>query len=262
MVEYEAVASAIRSFARERVDAADADGVVLGVSGGLDSAVAARLLADALGPDRVTGLVMPGAPSDPEHMADARWLCRDLELRWREHSIEPLVDSVEAVTPAEAGRTTTGNVRARARKLLEYRAANREGRLVVGADNRSEYQLGYFTKYGDGACDFRVLSPLYKLEVYDLAEHLGVDGRFVEKTPTAGLWEGQTDAGELGAPYEVVDPVLRELLDRGASVAAAARRTDTDEALVRRLADRHESSAHKRSTPPAPEVPIERERDP
>lgn len=258
MVDYDAVAAAIRSFARERVEAAGADGVVLGISGGLDSTVAAHLLADALGPERVSGLVMPGAPSSPEHMEDARWLCRDLGLRWKELTIEPLVERVGTVTPDPADRLTTGNVRARMRKLLEYRAANRENRLVVGADNRSEYQLGYFTKYGDGACDFRVLSPLYKLEVYDLAEFLGVDERFIEKTPTAELWEGQTDESELGAPYEVIDPVLRELLDRDATVEEAIRRTDADEEIVRRLAELHETSAHKRSMPPGPEVPIER----
>ncbi|GAB3419973.1 NAD+ synthase [Haloparvum alkalitolerans] len=254
-IDFDDARGTIGSFLRETLAEADADGYVLGVSGGLDSALAAHLAAGALGPDRVLGLVMPGAPSAERHMRDAREVCDALGIDRVEVDIEPIVEATLADVPAEdRDRVTVGNVRARERMLLSYREANRRNLLVLGANNRSERLLGYFTKYGDGGVDVAALGDCYKTEVYAFARAVGVDERIVGKTPTAELWEGQTDEGELGESYETIDRILRAIVDRGLSVPETAERTDIDEATVREFADMWRGSAHKRAAPPTPGV--------
>ncbi|WP_435096608.1 NAD+ synthase [Halarchaeum sp. P4] len=240
-----------RAFLRDYCERVGAEGYVVGVSGGLDSAVGATLAAEAVGPENVRGLVLPGAPSDPENMRDARELCESLGIEWAEESIE---GQVAAFREADATLDTeaVGNVRARVRMVRLYAAANQHEMLVLGPDNRSEYLLGYFTKYGDGAVDVAPLCDCYKTEVVALARYLDLDSRFVEKEPTAGLWAGQTDREELGAPYSEIDPVLRCLVDDGLGVEATAARVAADRETVERLAELHESSAHKRREPPTP----------
>lgn len=251
-IEPTRAAEAVGSWLDQYLEDAGADGYVLGVSGGLDSAVAATLAARAVGPDRVLGLVMPGEPSDPGNMADARELCSDLEIDWAEIDITPIVTAVAAATPSELDTLALGNVRARARMVLWYAEANATDRLVIGPDNRSELLLGYFTKYGDGGVDVSPLGDLYKTEVIEVARALDVHDRFIEKTPTAELWAGQTDVEEIGATYDVVDAVLRNVVDRGRSIAETVSATEIDEETVKRLVSLHRSSEHKRSPPPTP----------
>ncbi|MFB6097276.1 MAG: NAD+ synthase [Haloferacaceae archaeon] len=251
-VDWDAVADSIRAFLRERRADAGADGYVLGVSGGIDSALAAVLAAAAVGPENVTGMVLPGAPSNAAHMRDARELIDDLGIGYREADIQPLVEQYRRALPGDLDRLTVGNLRARTRMVLLYEQANAANELVIGPDNRSEYLLGYFTKYGDGAADVCPLGDLYKTEVYALAEHVGLDERFLEKTPTAELWEGQTDEGEIGASYAVVDAVLRRVIDRGQSVEEVAAETDVDREVVADLVEMHRASEHKRQRPPTP----------
>jgi len=246
-----AAADAVRSFLADYLAGAPADGYVVGVSGGLDSVLAAHLLADAVGPESVTALLLPAAPSDPEHVADARAVCERLGVEYREHDIQPIVDDVTAAR-ADLSKTAVGNVQARVRMVLLYQAANDTGALVVGPNNRSERLLGYFTKYGDGAADVAPLADVYKTEAYDLAREVGVEEHIVSKTPTAELWAGQTDRGELGAPYEVVDPVLHAYVDEDRTVAETVETTGADRETVAALVERHESSAHKRERPPSP----------
>jgi len=232
---------------------ADADGYVVGVSGGVDSAVAVTLAARAVGPDRVIGLRLPAGPSDPENVADARDLCTRLGVDCRDVDIEPLVSAVRASYDAgtDLDRLTVGNLQARLRAVICYLVANEANHLVLGTTNRSEFLLGYFTKYGDGAADLRVLADHYKTEVYELACALGLDG-FAAKTPSAELWADQTDEGELGATYRTIDPILRSLVDEGRSVAETTRRVDADEETVRRFAAMMTATEHKRTLPPTP----------
>ncbi|GAA0289974.1 NAD+ synthase [Halarchaeum salinum] len=244
-------AKTVTTFLRDTLAETGASGYVVGVSGGLDSAVGLRLAVDAVGPERVRGLVLPGAPSDPANMRDARELCESLGIDWAEESIESQVAAVRE-GDVDLDERDVGNVRARARMVRLYAAANARGLLVLGPDNRSEHLLGYFTKGGDGVVDVAPLCDLYKTEVVALAEQLALDPRFVEKEPTAGLWAGQTDREELGAPYREIDPVLRCVVDDGLSVEATTARVEADRGTVERLADLHESSAHKRRAAPTP----------
>ncbi|QDX39876.1 NAD+ synthase [Salarchaeum sp. JOR-1] len=251
-MDYARVEARIHEFLRERLDAADADGYVLGVSGGLDSALGARVAADAVGPENVLGLVLPGAPSSEANMRDARELCESRSIPYAEDDIRPAVASIREGLPGDFDETTVGNVRARVRMTYCYEAANAHDYLVLGADNRSEYELGYVTKYGDGAVDVAPFGDLYKTELYEFAEFLDLPEKFVDKQPTAELWEGQTDEGELGASYETIDAVLRRYLDHGLTVSEIVADTGIDRGLVERFVSLHESTEHKRRRPPTP----------
>jgi NAD+ synthase len=188
-------------------------------------------------------------------MQDARDLCERVDVEWREANIAPLVADYTDRMPYDVDVLSLGNLRARTRMVFCYLEANVYDGLVVGPDNRSEYLLGYFTKFGDGAADVRPLGDLYKTEVYDLAEHIGVDETFIEKTPTAELWAGQTDEGEIGAKYEDIDPFLRAYVDDEEGVEEAADTAGVEMETAERLADLVDGSSHKRAVPPTASMP-------
>jgi len=247
----------VEAFVAEQVEAAGVDGVVLGLSGGIDSTTTAHLAVEALGAEAVHGLVMPGSVSDDENMSDAEWVAEDLGIDYEVVPIEDVIEPfLEAIPAAAEDHVAVGNARARVRAVLSYLLANHENRLVLGTGNRSEAAIGYFTKYGDGAVDCHPLGRLYKVQVRQLARDLGVPEDLIEKPPTAGLWEGQTDEDELGLSYETLDPILALHVDGPLSAAATARELDVDRETVERVRQLHERSAHKRSPPPVPE-PLE-----
>jgi len=254
MVDVPEVVARMEGFLADSLQSAGAEGYVVGVSGGLDSAVVTRLAARAVGSDSVYGLVLPGRPSSERHMADARELCTDLDIEYEQRSIEPIVDAFDEQLPFEPGQRTLGNVRARARMVVEYAVANEHDSLVLGAGNRSESLLGYFTKYGDGAVDVQPMRDLYKTEIPGVARYIDLDERFIEKTPTAELWEGQTDESEIGVAYETIDRVLRRLVDEEQTGAEIADQTDIDRETVTHLREMWQSSMHKRSRPPSPDL--------
>ena len=152
---------------------------------------------------------------------------------------------------AESDRRAVGNVIARLRMVVAYYAANMTGRLVCGTSNRTELLLGYVTKYGDAAADMRPIAGLYKTEVRAMARHLDVPTDIVEKTPTAGLWAGQTDESELGAPYGLLDVVLHELVEKNLGIEGTAAALGIDESFVARYAHRIVENRHKREPIPS-----------
>ncbi|XGI83077.1 NAD+ synthase [Halorutilales archaeon Cl-col2-1] len=242
----------VTDFVTRKVDEAGADGVVVGLSGGIDSTASAAVAVEALGSEKVVGMVMPGEPSEEHNVKDAHSIADSLGIEKKEIQIEPVVDEFVDSVEYEPKKEAVGNVRARSRMVFEYLEANQRNLLVLGTGNRTELLIGYFTKYGDGAVDILPLGGLYKSEVRDVARHLGIDEQFVEKTPTAGLWEGQTDESELGATYDTIDDVLRCLVDRGLSVGETADEVDVDVETVERFEKMYETSVHKRSPPPYP----------
>ncbi|PSP78108.1 NAD(+) synthetase [Halobacteriales archaeon QS_1_68_20] len=244
------------SFVEETVAAAGADGAVLGLSGGIDSTLTAYLAVEALGSDGLHGLVMPGVVSDDENMSDAERVARELGITYDVIEIEPLVDAFLGAYPeAKGDREAVGNVRARSRAVVNYLVANHEDRVVLGTGNRSEAMVGYFTKYGDGAVDCHPIGNLYKVQVRQLARHVGVPEDIVTKPPTAGLWEGQTDEDELGIDYETLDSILALHVDGPFSTHATAETLGVDRDLVEHVADLNGRSEHKRRMPPAPTPP-------
>ncbi|WP_276255437.1 NAD+ synthase [Halomontanus rarus] len=244
----------IVSFIGETVDAAGAEGAVLGLSGGIDSTLTAYLAVEALGTDNVHGLVLPATVSSEGNMSDAERVAQDLEISYDVIEIEPIVDSILSTYPeAEGDREAVGNARARVRGVLNYLVANHENRLVLGTGNRSEAAVGYFTKYGDGAVDCHPIGNLYKQQVRQLARHVGVPEELAAKTATAELWADQTDEEELGLEYDTLDSILATHVDGPLSVAATCRVLSVDKETVLKVAALYETSEHKRNAPPAPE---------
>jgi NAD+ synthase len=186
-------------------------GIVLGVSGGVDSAVAAAFCCRAIGPEKVLGLSLPSAISNPEDCKDAAKLCTRLGMEHKVVSIEPMLEGFRAMTGYIGSRYLTGNIMARVRMAVVYYHANIDHRLVCGTSNRSEYMLGYCTKYGDNAADVQPILHLYKDEVYEAARELDIPEVIVKKAPSAGLWEGQSDENEIGFSYTEIDNSLRAL---------------------------------------------------
>ena len=247
----------ITNFVREQVDTAGAEGAVLGLSGGIDSTLVAHLAVDALGAENVHGLVLPARVSGDDNMSDAERVARELEMSYDVIEIEPIVESLLGAYPeAEGDRMAVGNARARVRGVLNYLVANHESRLVLGTGNRSEGAVGYFTKYGDGAVDCHPIGNLYKVQVRQLARHVGVPDDLVEKPPTAELWADQTDEDELGLTYDTLDSILATHVDGPLSVDATARHLGVEPETVEHVRALFEASEHKRNPPPAP-APIE-----
>ncbi|ELZ20785.1 NAD synthetase [Haloterrigena salina JCM 13891] len=265
----ELVRSRIVDDIRTTVEDAGATGVVVAMSGGIDSTATAELAVEALGSDRVLGLGLPCHKSERAGVSEARTIAEGLGIEFREIQLRPVLEAFEeaAAIELEPGDDASGddarpderthalgNVIARLRMCCAYYAANRQRRIVLGTANRSELLLGYFTKYGDGAADAYPLGDLYKTEVRALAERIGVPRRIVSKEPSAGFWAGQTDADELGATYDVIDPLLQRLVDEDESIENAAATLEIDRETARSLAWLYTETEHKRSLPPTPGI--------
>jgi len=186
-------------------------GIVIGLSGGVDSTVAATFSCRAIGGDKVLGLTLPSNVSNPADIKDAATLCKQLGMDHRVMSIEPMLEGFKTMPDFKESRYLLGNLMARIRMTILYYHANREQKIVCGTSNRSEYMLGYCTKYGDNAADFQPLLHLYKTEIYEYAKELGIPGSIMKKAPSAGLWEGQSDEEEIGLSYEKIDSSLKLL---------------------------------------------------
>jgi len=252
----------ITAFIADQFEAASADQAVIALSGGIDSTLTSHLAVEALGQDRVYGLVLPSTVNREGNMSDAERVASELlDIEYDVVEIEPIVDAFLTANPhldpsakSDPGvQTAVGNLRARIRAVNSYLEANRRNGIVLGTGNRSEALVGYFTKYGDGAVDCHPIANLYKQQVRQLAAHLGVPEDLVEKTPSAGLWEDQTDEDELGMGYDTLDSILALHVDGPLSKTATARELSVDEGLVETVRGLYETSAHKRQAPPGPE---------
>ena len=233
------LAEGLVSWIRDRVVAAGGKGVVLGLSGGVDSSVAAVLCQRAF-PKNTLGVIMP-CYSNQEDIKHARMLADKFSLPTRTVALDSVFDGLLKILPDDKldpalKRLAQANIKARLRMLTLYYFANRFKYMVVGASNRDELSVGYFTKYGDGGVDIQPLGNLLKGQVKELAKFLAVPQPIINKPPSAGLWEGQTDEGELGLSYDELDRYL-------ASGEASA-------ALKKRIESMIAASQHKRQPPP------------
>lgn len=252
-IEPGAAAEVCERFVAATVAAAGARGVVVGLSGGIDSAVAAALAARALGPERVLGVFLPHAQSRPESLQHGREVAAAIGVRTDLLEITPLVAAWEAMQPG-ADALRRGNVMARARMILLFDLSRRDGTLVLGTGNRSEWLLGYTTMHGDAACGLNPIGRLYKTEVRLLAERLALPDFLLRKAPSADLWPGQADEDELGFTYAEADRLLHHWVDEGLG-PRQLQALGFAPALVRAVRERVLASAFKRRPVPMAEFP-------
>lgn len=212
----------IVAWLRKEADAAGLQGGVVGLSGGIDSATVAALARRAFG-DNAYGLIMP-CESAPQDAEDARLTAEEIGIAWREVDLTPVYRMMlEAIgNPDQLPRMVRANIKPRLRMAALYTQAQLRQALVLGTGNRSELEVGYFTKYGDGGVDLLPIGQYLKHEVRELARALDVPERIIERAPSAGLWEGQTDEGEMGLTYQELDryistgegtPIVKGLVD-------------------------------------------------
>jgi NAD+ synthetase len=238
---------------REVMHAAGRGKAVLGLSGGIDSAVAMALAARAIGPEHVVAVRLPSRHTEQVHIDDAGASARAAGLPDENVltvAIDPVIEALAAMRPTlPQSAIREGNASARARMIVIYDLAQELHALVLGTENRTENLLGYFTRFGDAASDIEPITDLYKTEVRAAARVLGQPQAVLDKHPTAGLWGGQTDEDELGFTYRDADRALVAMFDLGMTPEAAAERTGVSLEVVRRVRARADGVAWKHAVP-------------
>ncbi|WP_297435996.1 NAD+ synthase [Thermococcus sp.] len=250
-LDYEEVITKLVSFIWEKVDEAKVEGVVVGVSGGVDSATTTFLAVKALGKEKVLGLIMPYYEN--KDVEDAKLVCETLGINYRIINIKPIVDAFEKSLDFGPNKITRGNIMVRTRMILLYAHANQYNLLVLGTSNKSELLAGYYTKWGDGASDYAPLINLYKTEVWEIAKRLGVPEKIIKKKPTAGLWIGQTDEDELGISYKLLDEILYRLVDLKMPKEKIAEELNIPIEKIEYVENLIKKTEHKRKLPVGPE---------
>jgi NAD+ synthase len=234
-LDVELLARALESFLVEELRASGLSRYVVGLSGGVDSAASTALAVAAVGAERVTALALPGPTSSPASRADAEAVAASLGIELDTVDLTAAGQALAAAFGAATDRVRYGNVMARLRMAALFDRARASQGLVLGTSNKSEILLGYSTLFGDIASSANPLGDVWKTRVFALAERLGLPRAVIDKPPTADLWEGQTDAGELGFDYRDADPVLylhhERHLDRGALLDAGFAPTLVDAVL-------------------------------
>ena len=259
LTDYASLADEIADWLRYQMDQASATRLVLGLSGGIDSAVVCALSTMAAGPSRVIAAIMP-IHSRSDDVRDAELVASTFEVIPRAIDLVPAHDALIAAMPGEGAagledanvdpnrqsirrQLALANVKPRLRMTSLYYLANRYNGLVVGTGNKTELAIGYFTKYGDGGVDVLPLGDLDKTAVRGLARELGVPEKVISKAPSAGLWEGQTDEAEIGVTYDQLDRAL-------ASIPVEERQEPIDPATMDRISALVAASEHKRRAIP------------
>ncbi len=252
-IDPERTAESVMEFIRSYTENAGVKSVVIGLSGGLDSAVVTKLASLSLGKENVHALFMPELSTPMEDFEHVRLISDTFGVEYETIDISPLIHSIKKIYPHDMDEVTLGNLKSRLRMLLWYGYSNLKRSLVCGCSNKTELLIGYFTKYGDGGSDFMPIGDLYKTQVYQLAEYLGIPEPILKKPPSAGLWKGQTDEQELGIPYEKLDKVLYGI-ERKMPIQKIAMLADVDEGEVKRIKTMRKISQHKRSMPLIPKA--------
>ena len=228
----------IIAWIKEQVRQSGAKGIVMGLSGGIDSSVVAALVKEAIGEKRLFGLFLP-CHSHGQDLEDARLIARKLKIKTKLIDLSSVYDGLLKLLPA-AGSLAKANLKPRLRMITLYYFANKLNYLVCGTGNKSELMAGYFTKHGDGATDLLPIGGLLKKDVRKLAVELNIPKRIIDKAPSAGLWIGQTDEDEMGISYTDLDNIL-------ISIECGSRFKDSSK--VCRVRKMIEKSGHKRQGP-------------
>ncbi|EAI3983853.1 NAD+ synthase [Campylobacter jejuni] len=246
-MDWQKITEKMCDFIQEKVKNSQSQGVVLGLSGGIDSALVATLCKRAL-KENVFALLMPTQISNKANLEDALRLCADLNLEYKIIEIQSILDAF-----IKQSENTTlvslGNFAARIRMSLLYDYSALKNSLVIGTSNKSELLLGYGTIYGDLACAFNPIGSLYKSEIYALAKYLNLHENFIKKAPSADLWENQSDEGDLGFSYAKIDDGLKALETNDEKLLKTL-----DPSLIAMLKNRMQKNAFKGKMPEILEI--------
>jgi NAD+ synthase len=241
----------IRRFIKQYVENSGADGIVLGLSGGVDSSTTAALSSLAIGGDRVLGFILPEKETyNPKDIEDAKLVAEKFGLKAQICDITPALEGFYKTIPIfdSADKLCKGNIKARTRMIYLYYYANKFNRIVCGSSDKSETMMGYFTKWGDVAADISPIMDLYKTQVRKLAAHLGIPAELAAKPSTPALWPNQLAETELGVKYETLDLILYGL-ERFMTTEEIAQQLNIENALVKKVKSRWLSAEHKRRMP-------------
>lgn len=236
------------TFIRDAVYKNNFKNAIIGVSGGIDSAVVLTLAQRALGSQHTFALLMPYRLSSEDSLKDGKSMCDDLKVKYEVIDISPSVDAYFDRFPTE-DKVLIGNKCARERMSVLYDFSTRKKALVAGTSNKSESLIGYSTLYGDSAAAFLPIGDLYKTQVFILARHLGIPEEIITKKPSADLWKDQTDEGEIGITYKELDEILFQLVDlrmKVEEIEQAGYSMKNIERIKRMITD----SQYKRTVPP------------
>ncbi len=250
-IDTQLITEKIEQFIFSKLKNSGLKGGVVAVSGGIDSALTLLLTVRALGSKRVRAITMPERDITPRSdIDDVMRLTEMCDVTCDVVEITPVLRVMRSSLPLydSSDLVPSGNIKARIRMTILYHYANTLKHLVVGSSNKTELLMGYFTKYGDGGVDIMPLADLYKTQVRQLARYLKIPREIIEKTPTAGLWPGQSDEAELGIKYEILDLIL-SFWEKGADIKEIAVNMEIEPSKVGIVLDRVRINEHKRRLP-------------
>ena len=246
----------ITEFIKQKVSEANTDGIVVGLSGGIDSTLSAYLACEALGKDKVFGIIMPSTTTPTDDKLHGIEIAQKLGIDYKEIAIDSILNEYLSMTQLEEDELSIGNLKARIRMSIIYYYANAKNYLVSGTGNKSEILIGYFTKYGDGACDIEPIGDLYKNDVYELAKFINVPQEIIEKPPRAGLWNNQTDEEEIGMSYDLIDQILYLYTEKDMKNTEIAEKLEISADDVDMIITKVIRSEHKSKVPESPQKTI------
>ena len=246
----------IINFIKTKVNEANCDGIVVGLSGGIDSTLAAYLACEALGKDKVFGIIMPSTTKPTEDKIHGIEIAQHLGIDYKEIAIDSILNEFLSMTQLENDNLAIGNLKARIRMSIIYYYANHKNYLVSGTGNKSEILIGYFTKHGDGACDIEPIGDLYKTDVYELSKSLDVPQEIIDKPPRAGLWNNQTDEEEIGMSYDLIDQILYYYTENNEETTQIADKLEISVDDVDMIINKINRNQHKSKVPESPEKTI------
>lgn len=234
-------------FVKEEVTKSGFKKVVLGLSGGIDSAIVAFIAAKALGPENVLGIMMPYKTSSKESVEHAKLVVEKLGIRSKLIEITPMVDAYFEIEK-DISNMRKGNKMARERMSVLFDYSAKEGALVLGTSNKTEILLGYSTQFGDSASALNPIGDLYKTQIWEISRYMGVPSELIDKKPSADLWEGQTDESELGFSYLEADKILYEMVDERKEMSELLE-SGFNQEIIEKVTKKIKFSQYKRKLP-------------
>jgi len=242
-IDYASITETIEKFLSEQIEKNNAKGVILGLSGGIDSAVLAYICKRKL-KEKTLAIIMPDTSITPLETEDALKMISLTGIEYKLIDIKPIVNEYSMYL--EPNEKAKGNLRARIRTNILYYYANVKNYLVLGSSDKSENLIGYFTKFGDGASDITPIISLYKLQVREIAKYLGVPEKIISKKSSPHLWKEHDAAEEIGASYEEIDSILYCLCDKKLSIDETVKITQIENSIVDKIHKLNINSEHKR----------------